>query len=302
MRSKTLTGINGPDRPAGPAVMTPNVVTYTNPADIPNPLPPGATVDAVLLTPTWVEGALNPERLEKFAKMGSFLQSKGVGPGDIDYAAMAGLLATGFALGGPVGLVAAALVAACQFLGGSTVPAPWVNSAPGVVAYCATFMPEDFSGANGWIWANAPDALTGIDKCQRAFVNYTIDKWGFVLDPLERNYSNLPNALLLGDWSTLSSYGQSPPSEQVRNAFRNATLTNPGAVPVWMAETYANLGVDYDASLAARRDGRTGRGFVYIENAAKVTTPADTVPDETSQDTGLATAVALAGLGYALTR
>jgi len=258
---------------------------FSNPAQVPTPLPAGATVSAVDLPSTWVEGALSPANLKKFYEVNALLQKNGVNVGSFDFVGAAGLVTTGLAMGGPVGAIVGAFVAVWQFLTNGTghVPVPWQSSGPGVVAYAATLMPEPFSGTGGWMFANTPSALGSIDTMQRAFLAYTIDQWKFVLDPQERNYSGVANSTFFAQipWA---QWGQSPPAENVRDAIRAAGA---GAqLPAWVADEYAKFGIDYAASLAERRAGNRGEGFAMLSRAVRVDGltrgDVDGTPDETS--------------------
>lgn len=248
---------------------------FSNPAQVPTPLPPGATVSAVDLPSSWVEGALKPDNLKKFYEVNALLQKNGVNVGSFDFVGAAGLVTTGLAMGGPVGAVIGAVVAVWQFLtnGNGNVPVPWQSSGPGVVAYAATLMPEGFTGTGGWMFVNTPSALSSVDALRKAFVAYTIDQWGFVLDPLVSNYSGIANSTFFVDvpWS---QYGQMPPSEQGRADIRAYAPTSwsetGGLLPRWVVDVYADFGIDYPASVADRRAGRTGKGFVMLNRAIQV--------------------------------
>lgn len=98
MLSKTLTGISGfdPEDLADPGHMAP--VIFTNPDQVPSPLPPGATVSPAVLPPTWIEGALAPDRMEEYYKVGLALQDHGFLQG-FDFAGALGAIGAGAAMG-----------------------------------------------------------------------------------------------------------------------------------------------------------------------------------------------------------
>lgn len=266
LRSITIAGaINGDDR-VNPTTFIPPQI-FTNPVDVPSPLPPGASVSETTLPPSWIAGKLDGAHMEKYYKVGAALQDRGIG-GGFDFKSALAAVGTGAAIGGVWGGAVGAVVFVVNWLlgGGSS---SWDNTGPGVHAYISALMPEVFAGGNGWAWNNAGGSFDSVPNLRAAFLGWTVQEWGIILDPMERIYAGAANSTFfrndVPDWSV---YGRNSAPESVRTAVRN--LPGIDSMPQWVIDQYAMLGIDFHASVKERRAGKHEKGFAMINKALQV--------------------------------
>lgn len=252
-------------------------VTYDNPVNIPSPLPAGATIDQLILPSTHSEGGLDPEQLAKYAGIAAKLEEAGVIDTDVDWKAAAGLIATGFAVAGVVGAIAAAVFFGVKtFLKGQT-PVQWANSGPGVHAWFTAVGPQGFLD---WINANDTGMLRDIDTVQRGFVLWSLQNWKHVMVDGMSTYS-VPDSARFLPLSTWQDFGQGNPNAQQLAYLRSYTGYY---VPPFVADVYASVGVDYPGSVALRRGGQPG--VMMLNQAAQVRYRDDGSADTRLQDGG----------------
>lgn len=237
-------------------VMPTRPIIIDNPLAIPEVLPAGTSVSAVELEPTWIDGALDADHLKKYAQVGTALQKYGLVK-NFDFGGMLGAISAGAVVGGPIGAAIGALLFGLgQLFKGGGVAEEWAGSGPGVHAYASALMPEAFAGGNGWCRTNAPGAFASVDLMQKAFLAWTIQDWQVPLTPAYRDWAGIANStyFLPIDWA---QYDQNAMPESSREAVRST----PGqAMPAWVAEAYAEFGIDFEASIVGRDENRV-RGF-----------------------------------------
>lgn len=236
----------------------------------------------------YTTGALNAA-----LTIGTYLQSKKALDPKFPWGKMCAAMASGAAVGASIGsaltpvatvigAVIGAVVAAVAFVisfftqRANDNIVSGVAYAPGVAAWMATFGPEAFFQ---WLKDTSQEGVLNskVDDVQMSFLAWTVQTWGVVLDPAERLYGGMMNGAILSPyawegqlWSAAYPDPTHQPSEADRDELRNAPRsTYEGAS--WVRHAYTSFGISMEASIAARREGNTGRGFCYLRSQAVIT-------------------------------
>jgi hypothetical protein len=280
--------IGAVERDPGPGYMAPNPIIVAAPLPTATPLPPGASVSVG----TENTGGWNLDNFAALVGIGADLQMKGVNLGPVqgfDFGAAFRKIAAAAAVGsagGAVGIAIAVLVAVIGTLGGvwERLQNPnWYQVGPGVHQWATQFAPSAFiseAQANGTnTWAN-------VEQCARHLLSWFMAKDGAVMTGQSgRHYSGVSD-----DVYVVAAGGRA-----------------------FLRTFYADAGVDYEGTIAARElagDGRANQNVMMYKiqvnprgAAPVVLEPGNPVPAGTGDifggaGWGVGTVAALALVGF----
>lgn len=230
------------------------------------------------------------ETMTQWVNTGAEIQKAGkIATGGLDFAALAGAIGAGAAVGSAIpllGTVAGAVVGAvfylAQWLAEGQVPADWVNAAPGVHEWFTAYGPQGFLD---WVRDTRPELLgSNPQELTRALLLYWLERDGVVITdaPGRSHYSGIPD---------------------------HVYYTMAGGYPA-LVTLYGQLGIDYPLTrLEAHPAGHTGADGVsqglggvwhlkramYVAPATATPLPGPGKPDAASSSFATAGAFLLGG-------